>query len=60
MHIYISDILLKTIWATCHSQNVSVYVQSLLRNRSQKLANSAKYRKLQANTTFKVIQGQRF
>jgi len=25
-----------------HSQNVSVYLQPLLRNRSQKLANSAK------------------
>jgi len=30
------------IWDTFHSQNVSVYLQPLLRNVSKMLANSAK------------------
>jgi len=34
--------------------------QPLLRNWPRKLPNSAKQRKIMANTPFKVIQGHRF
>ena len=47
-------------WAIFLSQNVYVYLQTLLRNAPRKLPSSVKKRTITAISPFKVIQGRRF